>query len=170
MTSVVNTRFAVLPSLLVVPSQEEVEARFRAFFLRMRRDRLGADKPIKLNFSEERKLKSLAEDAWSRRMRVAGLTSIKKPALAAISGLAREGGRLVGPASEHEVHQLAAKLHAESGWMREVSTWVMNEMLRHVASGERGVRCRRSSLPGHPASGNRIMPALSHAFSTRRSA
>lgn len=81
----------MLPGLSVVPSQKETQARFRAFFLRMHRDRLDADQPIKLSFSEERTLKNLAVDPRSRRMRLAGLVSIKKPALAAISGLGRKG-------------------------------------------------------------------------------
>ena len=138
MTKLPNTRFAVLPPRLAVPIQAELEARFRAFFIKMRANRFSGHRLIKLGYDQERKIKSLAERAWVRRMRESGLSTVKKTELLALEALAREGARLVGPSTEDEVYRFSAALHAESGWMREVSCWIMNEMLRHVATGGRG--------------------------------
>lgn len=64
---------------------------------------------------------------------------MKVEARPAVIALAREGARLSGPSCEHDVHQLAAALHAESPWMRDVSAWIMTQMLLHVAGGGHGL-------------------------------
>lgn len=153
MTRLPDTRFAVLPPRLTVPSQAQLEARFRAFFIKMRSNRYAGYRLIKLGYDQERMIKSLAERVWARRMREAGLSTVKKAELPALDALAREGARLVGPTTEDEVYRFSAALHAESGWMREVSTWIMNEMLRHVAAGGRGFALSPVILAGPPGIG-----------------
>ncbi|MFN4102621.1 MAG: AAA family ATPase, partial [Pararhodobacter sp.] len=64
-----------------------------------------------------------------------------------------EGGRLGGPVTEDDVHQLIAELHGESQWMREVSTWVMKQMLRNIAAGTRGLALPPMILAGPPGVG-----------------
>lgn len=88
----------------------------------MRSNRFSGHRLIKLGYDQNRKIKSLAELAWVRRMREAGLSTIKKAELPALDALAREGARLFGPSTEDEVYHFSAALRAESGWMLEVST------------------------------------------------
>jgi hypothetical protein len=148
-----NNRLAVLPTMLDVPRLEDMEARFLAFWTTMRRNIYGYDRKAKLDFGMERKAKNLAADAHKRRLQEAGLSSVKADARPAIIALAQKGGRLIGPITADEVHALVAALHAESGWMRDVSTWIMHQMLRNVAEGGHGAALPPMILTGPPGIG-----------------
>jgi ATP-dependent Lon protease len=67
--------------------------------------------------------------------------------------LIRDGGRLSGPLTVDDVHRLVADLHAESQWMRDVSSWIMNQMLQHVATGGQGFALPPMILAGPPGIG-----------------
>lgn len=153
MTSSSNDRMPVLPSMLDVPRLEDMEARFVEFWTEMRRNIYGYNRKSMLDISMQRKAKNLAADAHKRRLREAGLSSVKAELRPALATLAREGARLSGPMNADEVHTLVAALHAESGWMRDVSTWIMQEMLRHVADGGRGFALPPVILAGPPGVG-----------------
>ncbi|MCL3883570.1 AAA family ATPase [Marivita sp. GX14005] len=143
----------VLPCMLDVPRLDDMEAQFLAFWTTMRRNIYGYNRKSMLDISMQRKAKNLAADAHKRRLREAGLSSVKTELRPALTALAREGARLSGPATANDVHVLAAALHAESGWMRDVSTWIMQQMLRHVAGGGRGFALPPVILAGPPGIG-----------------
>ena len=144
---------AVLPSVVDVPKLEELETQFIKFWTRMRKNIHGTSRKAKLEFAMERKAKSLAGDAHKRLLNEAGLSGVKVEARPAVIALAREGARLSGPSCEHDVHQLAAALHAESPWMRDVSAWIMTQMLLHVAGGGHGLSFPPFILAGAPGVG-----------------
>ncbi|WP_458791611.1 AAA family ATPase [Yoonia sp. MH D7] len=153
MADVTKDRMAVVTHMLDVPRLEVMEAQFLAFWITMRRNIHGHGRTAKLDFSMERKAKNLADDAHKRRLREAGLSSVKVEARPAVLSLAQRGGKLAGPATADDVHQLVATLHAESGWMRNVSTWVMKQMLSHVAGGGYGFALPPFILAGPPGIG-----------------
>lgn len=153
MNSFSKDRLAVLPSMHEVPRLEEMEAHFLRFWTSMRRNIHGHTRKSRLDFSMERKAKNLAADAHKRRLLEAGLAPVKAEARPAILALARDGGRLCGPATPDDVHELVAALHAESGWMRDVSTWIMQQLLRHVAEGGHGFAVPPVILVGPPGIG-----------------
>lgn len=153
MTKFPPDRMSVLPSAKPVPRLADLEKHFVAFWTEMRRNAHGNGRKSKLDYSEQCRAKRLSEDAYNRRLREAGLGSVKDKELPSVLALAAEGGRLAGPSSEDGVHRLVASLHAESGWMREVSTWIMGQMLRHVASGGHGFALPPIILAGQPGIG-----------------
>lgn len=153
MTSFPSQRMAVLPCAKPVPRLTDLEKRFIKFWTGMRRNVHGNGRKGTLDHSEQRKAKNLAAIAYDRRMLEAGFGSVKDKELPAILTLANESGRLAGPCREDGVHRLVAALHAESGWMREVSTWIMSQMLRHVASGGYGLALPPVILAGPPGIG-----------------
>jgi hypothetical protein len=144
---------AVLPSVVDVPKLEDLENHFIQFWTSMRRNIHGTSRKAKLEYSMERKAKALVSDAHRRRLNEAGLSGVKADARPAVIALARKGARLSGPSCEHEVHQLAAALHAESRWMQDVSAWIMTQMLRHVAGGGHGLSLPPFILAGPPGVG-----------------
>lgn len=144
---------AVLPTVTDLPRQHELEAQFLRFWIAMRRNLHGHTRRAKLDFSEERRAKNLAADAYERRLRESGLGSVKNDALKTLTALACQGGKLVGPSTVEGVHQLAAALHAESGWMRDVSAWIMRQMLRNLEEGTRGFSLPPVILVGPPGIG-----------------
>jgi hypothetical protein len=146
-------RFAVLSPNLVVPRLEDMERGFINAWLRMKGNIALESSPPKLSFKQEKLAQNLAADAHSRRMRQAGLTALTKEARAQVTALARSGAALRGPSTEDEVYQLAADLHAESPWMREVSSWVMQHMLAHVGAGGCGLALPPVILAGPPGIG-----------------
>ena len=147
-----NNRFAVLSNDLVVPRLEDLERSFTSALSRMKGN-LRAGAATKLGYQQEQKAKRLAADAHSRRLREAGLSALSKEALAQVTALAKEGAALSGPANKDEVYQLAADLHAESPWMRDVSTWIMRQMLAHVDAGNSGLAISPMILSGPPGIG-----------------
>ncbi|SFM72033.1 ATPase family associated with various cellular activities (AAA) [Thioclava dalianensis] len=153
MASLSNDRMAVLSPTLDVPRVEDMEARFLAFWRAMRRTMHGRGRKAQLDYAMERKAKDLAEVALQRRLSQSGLATVKTEARPGVIVLAREGGKLSGPTTPDDVHHLVAALHAESGWMREVSTWIMHQMLQHVASGGRGLTLPPVILVGPPGIG-----------------
>lgn len=146
-------RFAVLSSNLVVPRLEDMERGFIDARLRMKGNIASESSPPKLSFKQEKLAQNLAADAHSRRLRQAGLTALTKETRAQVTALARSGAALRGPSTEDEVYQLAADLHAESPWMREVSSWVMQHMLAHVGAGGCGLALPPVILAGPPGIG-----------------
>lgn len=153
MTSLAKDRFPVLPPAARLPPLEDIGARFTKFLARMRRGLYGDSGKGKLRFGEDSKIKNLAQRAYKRRLRASGLPSVKPEALPAVMALACEGGRLGGPVTEDDVYRLIAELHGESQWMRDVSTWVMKQMLRNVAAGTRGLALPPMILAGPPGVG-----------------
>lgn len=146
-------RMAVLSPSVLVPSIEVLEGQFTRFWAHIRRNLNGETGPIDLNYSDERTVKSLAATAYKRRLREAGLGSIKPEVLGGVIDLAQKGGKLLGPSTDDDVHLLVAALHTESGWMRDVSTWIMHQMLRHIAAGGRGLALPPVILAGPPGIG-----------------
>lgn len=153
MTSSSDDRVSVLPSMLDVPRLDDMEAQFLEFWTAMRRNIYGYNRKSMLEISMQRKAKNLAADAHKRRLRESGLSSVKVELRPALTALAREGAKLSGPATADDIHALAAALHAESGWMRDVSTWIMQQLLRHVAGGGRGFALPPVILAGAPGIG-----------------
>jgi hypothetical protein len=146
-------RMAVLPATKCVPKLLDLETDFIAFWARMRRNLHGSGCGSQLSYSETRQAKNLADDAYKRRLRESGLTSVKAEDRPAITALAQEGGKLGGPGTADDVYQLVATLHAESPWMRDVSSWIMRQMLRHLASGGHGFALPPVILAGPPGIG-----------------
>lgn len=153
MSDVPRDRMAVLLPHTAVPTLEDMEARFTRFWAGMRRNLYGDGRRAMLNAQMERTAKKTAERAHNRRLREAGIADLKGDALAAILSLAQKGGRLSGPSTEDDVYRLVADLHAESGWMREVSTWIMHQMLLHVSAGGHGLALPPLLLVGPPGIG-----------------
>jgi len=121
MDKLLTSRFAVLSSDLVVPRLEDMERDFINAWVRMKGNLLSGGAG-KLGFRQEKRAKDLAADAHSRRLRQVGLSALAKEARAQVIALARAGAALSGPSTRDEVYQFAADLHAESPWMRDVST------------------------------------------------
>lgn len=148
-----KNRMAVLPYAKPVPRLADLEHKFQRFWQDMRRNIHGIGRKTTLDFSEQRRAKSLAEAAHERRLREAGFKSVNDKELPAVLSLANDGGCLRGPATEDDVHRLAAALHAESPWMRNVSTWIMAQLLSHVRSGGHGLALPPVILAGPPGVG-----------------
>lgn len=153
MDDVKSDRFAVLSPGLVVPRLEEIEQRFIATWVRMKQNVRPGYRRAQLSYQDERKAKGLAANAHARRLREAGLGSLPKEAHAGVMSLARDGAALSGPATDDEVYRLVAELHSESGWMHEVSTWVMKQLLAHIHRGGRGLALPPVILTGPPGIG-----------------
>lgn len=99
------------------------------------------------------KAKDLAADAHSRRLRQVGLSALAKEARAQVIALARAGAALSGPSTWDEVYQFAADLHAASPWMRDVSAWIMHQVLAHVDADGCGLAVPSVILAGPPGIG-----------------
>jgi hypothetical protein len=153
MDDVKSDRFAVLSPQLDVPRLEDIEQRFIATWVRMKQNVRPGYRRAQLSYQDERKAKGFAANAHARRLREAGLSSLPKDAHASVMSLARDGAALSGPATDDEVYRLVAELHSESGWMHEVSTWVMQQMLAHIERGGRGLALPPVILIGPPGSG-----------------
>jgi hypothetical protein len=148
-----NERMAVLDRKVAVPDLKTLEERFVKFRTKIRLTLYGDTRKAMLDHAMARKTKELADEAHKRRLREAGLTSVKSEARPAIMALACNGALLSGPSTEDDVYRLAAALHAESPWMRDVSAWIMHQMLRHVAAGGRGFAVPPVILGGPPGLG-----------------
>ncbi|MFX0547337.1 AAA family ATPase [Roseovarius sp. S1116L3] len=86
-------------------------------------------------------------------MRQSGLSRVPEKEQQDLIALARIGGRLVGPTTLHEVDVLAARLHEESPWMAEVTTFLMHHMRSYVRSGGVGLHLPPIILAGPPGVG-----------------
>lgn len=146
-------RMAVLSPEVVVPELEEMEVHFAKFLIEMRRRLYGSRHDDKFEYGKDRKVRSLAKKAHERRLRTSGLEAMKVEVRRPLVKLAQGGGKLSGPSTEDEVYRLAAALHAESPWMRDVSAWVMTQMLQHVAAGGHGLALPPMILAGSPGIG-----------------
>ncbi|WP_324754342.1 AAA family ATPase [Roseovarius sp. Pro17] len=153
MVKVTSTRVRVLSPSLIVPRLEEIERDFMAAWVRMKQNLRPDFAKAEFSYQSEKKAKMLAANAHQRRLTEAGLSALAKDPLAQITGLARSGAMLAGPATAHDVHKLAADLHVESPWMRDVSTWLMTQMLSRVAKGESGLALPPVILAGPPGVG-----------------
>ncbi len=148
-----KNRMVLMLGARPVPMIKELEKQFVDFWIKMRCNLYDKDRRGKLSHSELSRAKWLAEKALERRKCEAGLGSLSRKELPAVLALIRDGGQLSGPSTENEVHRLVADLHAESPWMRDVSTWIMTQMLGHVASGGYGVALPPLILSGPPGIG-----------------
>ena len=153
MTDLPKDRMAVVPRHVAVPSADQIEARFTKFRQDLLRKRHGKDTTQQPDFNAERRIRRRAEAVHNRLLRKAGLQSLKRDQRAPIIELARSGAQLLGPTTSDAVYELVARLHAESGWMREVSTWIMQQMLRHLAAGGHGFAIPPFILIGPPGIG-----------------
>ncbi|EDQ05786.1 Lon protease 2 [Sulfitobacter indolifex] len=146
-------RFAVVSPDLVTPRLADMEQDFIRAWIRMKGNLKLGGGVQELGYRQEKKAKDLAADAHSRRLRQAGMSGLSKEAKAQVTALARAGATFNGPACEDAVYQFAADLHAESPWMRDVSAWVMNQMLAHVENGGSGLALPPVILAGPPGIG-----------------
>jgi DNA polymerase III delta prime subunit len=146
-------QMAVVPRSVSVPSADLIEARFTEFWQNLFTRRHGKDVARQPDFNAERRIRRRAEAVHNRLLRKAGLQSLKRDQRAPIMELARSGAQLLGPTTSDAVYELVARLHAESGWMREVSTWIMQQMLRHLAAGGHGFAIPPVILIGPPGIG-----------------
>ncbi|WP_281968270.1 AAA family ATPase [Roseovarius nanhaiticus] len=146
-------KMSVLSSDLAVEDVEQIHKRFLTFTRRMRQ-RLTAPEDAKaVSFKEDRIINDLAKKCRERRLREVGLSRLQKHEQQGIFTLARHGGRLLGPVTLDEVDILAARLHKESPWMSEVSTFVMHHMRSFVRSGGVGFHLPPILLAGPPGIG-----------------
>ena len=153
MTDLPKDRMAVVPRHVAVPSADQIEARFTKFRQDLLRKRHGKDATQQPDFNAERRIRRRAEAVHNRLLRKAGLQSLKRDQRAPIIELARSGASLLGPTTSDGVYELVARLHEESRWMREVSTWIMQQMLRHLAAGGHGFAIPPVILVGPPGIG-----------------
>ncbi len=126
MADVQTDRFAVLDRKVDVPDLKALEERFVKFRTKTRQVLYGGTRKSALDHAMTRKTKEYADDAHKRRLREAGLASMKAELRPPIVALARDGALLSGPSTEDDVYRLAAALHAESPWMR----WPARELQR----------------------------------------
>lgn len=145
--------FPVLSPEHVVPSLADLERSFAGFLVSMKRKLRPGFRKEDLSYKESRTVKDLAADAFSRRVRQAGLTALSKEARLQVIELAQIGATLRGPETEDAIYSLVADLHAESPWMNSVTTWVMNELLGHFAEGTCGLALPPVILAGPPGIG-----------------
>lgn len=153
MTSFDKDRMALLPGARRVPTVAGLERQFTDFWIGMRCNLYDKNRRGQLSYSERGHVKKLASKAFDRQCRAAGLGSVADKELPRLLALINEGGRLAGPSNENDVHRLVADLHAESQWMRDVSSWIMNQMLQHVAAGGHGFALPPMILSGPPGIG-----------------
>lgn len=143
-------KFNVLSRDLIIPDDGEMIEMFRAFALRMKRQ-LRPDAVLSYNMLDA--ASKLAKRCHTRRLREAGLAQVKHELLGELTALARSGGRLMGPGTLDEVDALAAQLHVESPWMREVATFLMRHMRDFVRAGGVGLHLPPIILAGPPGIG-----------------
>ena len=153
MTRFGKDRMALVPCAQPVPTVNELEKRFIAFWTSMRGNLYDSRRRGQLAHSEVSRAKKLAGKAYERRCREAGLGSVADKELPTLLKLIAEGGHLLGPSTEDEVLRLIAALHKESPWMREVSVWIMKQMLQQVAAGTCGFAMPPVILSGPPGIG-----------------
>jgi hypothetical protein len=153
MTRFGKHRMALVPGARPVPAIDVLEKQFIDFWSRMRGNLYDKDRRGQLSHSERSYAKKLASKAFDRRCREAGLGSVDDKKVPGLLALIRDGGRLSGPSRVDDVHRLVADLHAESPWMRDVSSWIMNQMLQHVASSGHGFALPPMILAGPPGIG-----------------
>ncbi|WP_323040006.1 AAA family ATPase [Gemmobacter sp.] len=153
MADLPKDRMAVVPRHVAVPSADQIEARFTKFRQDLLTKRHGKDATRQPDFNAERRIRRRAEAIHNRLLRKAGLQSLKRDQRAPIIELARSGASLLGPSTSDAAYELVARLHAESAWMREVSTWIMQQMLRHLAAGGHGFAIPPVILIGPPGMG-----------------
>lgn len=145
--------FAVVSPDLVAPRLEDMEQDFIRAWMRMKGNLKLGGRVKELGYRHEKKAKDLAADAHARRLRQAGMSGLSKEARAQVTALARAGAALNGPSTKDEVYQFAADLHAESPWMRDVSAWVMKQLLAHIENGGCGLALPPVILAGSPGIG-----------------
>lgn len=143
----------VLSPDLVVESYEQIHKRFLGFLHGVRAQLMPPAFAKALGYNKTCTVRDLATKCHERRLRQAGLSRIPEKARTEIVALARRGGRLVGPATLDEVDQLAARLHEESPWMAEVTTFLMRHMRGFVRSGGIGLHLPPILLVGPPGIG-----------------
>ncbi len=148
-----TNRFAVVSPDLVTPHLADMEQDFIRAWIRMKENLMLGGRVQELGYRQEKKAKDLAADAHARRLRQVGMSALSKEARAQVTALARAGAMLNGPSCEDEVYQFAADLHAESPWMRDVSAWVMNQLLAHIEKGGCGLALPPVILAGPPGIG-----------------
>lgn len=153
MADLPKNRMAVVPSAAAVPPFDQIEARLKAFWQELRRKRQGGKAALQPDFDAERRIRHRTEAVHNCLLRRSGLQSLKRDQRTPIIGLARSGASLLGPSTSDAAYELVARLHAESGWMREVSTWIMQQMLRHLAAGDHGFAIPPVILVGPPGIG-----------------
>lgn len=153
MDNFAKDRIAMLPGARPVPKVVDLEKQFISFWNTMRRNLKGGGRKDTLDYSQKRHAKSLAEAAYERRRREAGFGSVAEKDLPALLALVNEGGRLSGPLTEDAALHLSADLHAESPWMREVSTWLMKQMQQNTTKGRPGLVLPPVILAGPPGIG-----------------
>ncbi|WP_187148642.1 AAA family ATPase [Rhodobacter capsulatus] len=100
------------------------------------------------------RLQSRIEACLRRKLAaLPGIAELKSEQRAALRRIAREGARVVGPRTPHEIDVLTAALHAEAPWMAAVSTVIWQQLLSSVSTGHTGLRLPPILLVGNPGCG-----------------
>jgi len=145
--------FAVISPAIDVPSEAMIEKRFSSFILQMKRNMDPNTSKADLDYNAKAKVRGLASRCHKRLLQQAGLNRLSESVRAELASLAKSGGRLLGPATLDEVDILAARLHDESPWMNNVTTFVMHHMRTHVRNGGVGLHLPPIILAGPPGIG-----------------
>lgn len=154
-------RYPVLSPALAVPSVKELIRKFEAFAIRMRRN-LGDDcsLPYEQETPAHGRIPGLAHRAHARRLREAGLHRLKEDTQKEVIALARDGGRISGPMTEHAVDEWAAAAHRRAPWMADLTTLMMRHMRMRVRAGHAGFSCPPLLIVGPPGNGKSMFARL----------
>lgn len=84
---------------------------------------------------------------------VPGFIALRPEQREPLRRLAREGARILGPQTAHEVDELVAALHAEAPWIAAVSAAIQQQLLAALSNGRKGLRLPPILLVGSPGCG-----------------
>lgn len=150
-------RYPVLSPALAVPPAKDITRKFEAFAGRMRRN---LDHDSFLPYEQEKLVRDLSRAAHLRRLREAGLHRLREEDRDAVMALAREGGLISGPMTEHAVDEWAAAVHDRSPWMAELTTLLMRHMRARVRAGQFGFSAPPVLIVGAPGNGKSTFARL----------
>ena len=84
---------------------------------------------------------------------VPGFLTLRPEQREPLRRLARDGARILGPQTAHEVDELVAALHESSPWMHALSDAIRRDLLAGLAQGRRGLTFRPLLLVGSTGCG-----------------
>lgn len=146
-------KFVVVSPHLHVPSKSTIESKVIAFYMRMRQHLRPHAKWHLIVVSRRNKVLAVAQQIHKRREAAAGLKSLHEHHRDAIDQLAREGGQIRGPMTEHAVDVWASEVHTLMPWLGELTTLLMKHMRKQVRAGKVGLSMPPLLLVGDPGNG-----------------
>lgn len=146
-------KLAILSPSLHVPKETEVLDKVWDFYLRMLRQLKPRATKEQLPSKKNALVKDIAARIHNRLERASGLHALKEPDRMAVQRLVRNGGRLHGLMTAHEVDEWAALLHGKTPWMSELTTILMKRMRAQVAIGHLGLSLPPLLIVGKPGNG-----------------